>query len=255
MIEEQTRITYIYLYEDKDVKYIMNRSIPFQNVVGKKMLDALEMVGVNTYTKIMYELEKELQNFTCNVDVNTSHITILETHPEWENLNRSNQKDINERKRELAKLFGAVVRKTDIEITDADKQVSVFVMSSIRKIFDNIYKVLGTFVNSELRTTLEQEKSDLKADKYNVALKRNLLSKELEVLDNKHQEYVQLSHDVPILKEQYEKYSKLVSEVQPLKEQYDYYSNKVEDLKYKVEQLQREIAFLIQKEGKLKTNI
>ena len=74
------RITYIYLYSNDEVRYIMNRSIAFENVIGKKMMDALMCLGLNTYAKLLYNrgfnYEKAFLFFYyINIFINSFHIS------------------------------------------------------------------------------------------------------------------------------------------------------------------------------------
>ena len=249
------RITYIYLYNNEGVRYILNRSVVFENIVGQKLMDVLELIGMNTYTKVLYELESELKNISCGVINENSHITILEAHGEWTNVKLCDQKDINIRKKELAKQYDACIVKRDIEIEDADKQISLFVVATIKKILNNIYKTIGQFVNYDLRTTLYNEQYKLKSDIYNVSLKRNQIQAELNELDIKHQEYTQLNNDIQILKLEYDKYKEAAQKFNSIKEEYNYYTTKVDELKNEVQRLNQSIIFLAQKEGRIKANL
>lgn len=249
------RITYIYLYNNEGVRYILNRSVVFENIVGQKLMDVLELIGMNTYTKVLYELESELKNISCGVINENSHVTILEAHGEWANVKLCNQKDINIRKKELAKQYDACIVKRDIEIEDADKQISIFVVATIKKILNNIYKTIGQFVNYDLRTTLDNEQYKLKSDIYNVSLKRKQIQDELNELDIKHQEYTQLNNDIQILKLEYDKYKEAAQKFNSIKEEYNYYTTKVDGLKNEVQRLNQSIVFLGQKEGRIKANL
>lgn len=150
------RITYIYLYSNEEVRYIMNRSIAFENVIGKKMMDALIYLGYNTYAKLLYDLESELQQFKYDVEHSVGNISIIETHVEWPNEKHINQKEINQRKRELAERLDAVVCKTDIEVEDADIQAKIVVMSVVKRQMQNMFNVLAPFVKSDLIDEINQ---------------------------------------------------------------------------------------------------
>ena len=158
------RITYIYLYSNDEVRYIMNRSIAFENVIGKKMMDALMCLGLNTYAKLLYNLEEELQQFNTDIVNPVGNISILETHVEWPNENKEDQKEINKRKKELAEQLNAVVYKTDIEVEDADAQAKIVVMSAVKKLMQNMVNTLAPFIKSDLIDEikeLEKQKKEL----------------------------------------------------------------------------------------------
>ena len=158
------RITYIYLYSNDEVRYIMNRSIAFENVIGKKMMDALVYLGYNTYAKLLYNLEEELQQFNTDIVNPVGNISILETHVEWPNENKEDQKEINRRKKELAEQLNAVVYKTDIEVEDADAKAKIVVMSAVKKLMQNMVNTLAPFIKSDLIDEikeLEKQKKEL----------------------------------------------------------------------------------------------
>ena len=185
------RITYIYLYSNNEVRYIMNRSIPFEGVVGKKMMDALMCLGLNTYAKLLYNLEEELQQFNTDITNPVGNITILETHVEWPNENKEDQKEINKRKKELAEQLNAVVYKTDIEVEDADAQVKIVVMSVVKKLMQNMVNTLAPFVKSDLVDEvkeLDKQKKELNAELQQINLSINYKNKEIINLDDKKRE-------------------------------------------------------------------
>ena len=180
------RITYIYLYSNDEVKYIMNRSIAFENVIGKKMMDALMCLGLNTYAKLLYNLEEELQQFNSDIVNPVGNISILETHVEWPNENKEDQKEINKRKKELAEQLNAVVYKTDIEVEDADAQAKVVVMSAVKKLMQNIVNTLAPFVKSDLIdevTELEKQKKELNYEIQRIKSSIDYKNKEIINLD------------------------------------------------------------------------
>jgi len=145
------RITYIYLYVDGEVRYIMNRSIPFVNIIGRKRIKALEALGENQYVKIMSDLENELQSLDYRLKPNSQSIAILETHAEWKNVNRENQKEINRRKQKLAEIHNAVVSRKSIEIDDIETNIKQKVLCKITHMFEETVKVLLPFVKEEYK--------------------------------------------------------------------------------------------------------
>lgn len=180
------RITYIYLYSNDEVRYIMNRSISFENVIGKKMMDALMCLGLNTYAKLLYNLEEELQQFNTDIGNPVGNITILETHVEWPNENKEDQKEINKRKKELAEQLNAVVYKTDIEVEDADSKAKIVVMSAVKKLMQNMVNTLAPFVKSDLIdevTELEKQKKELNDEIQQIKLSIDYKNKEIINLD------------------------------------------------------------------------
>ena len=180
------RITYIYLYSNDEVRYIMNRSIAFENVIGKKMMDALMCLGLNTYAKLLYNLEEELQQFNTDIGNPVGNISIIETHVEWPNENKDDPTEINKRKKELAEQLNAVVYKTDIEVEDADAQAKVVVMSAVKKLMQNIVNTLAPFVKSDLIdevTELEKQKKELNYEIQRIKSSIDYKNKEIINLD------------------------------------------------------------------------
>lgn len=185
------RITYIYLYSNDEVRYIMNRSIPFENVIGKKMMDALIYLGYNTYAKLLYDLESELQQFKYDVEHPVGNISIIETHVEWPNENHINQKEINQRKRELAEQLNAVVYKTDIEVEDADIQAKIVVTSVVKRLMQNMFNVLAPFVKSDLIdeiNELKEQKIQLNYEIHQINFDIKYGKRAIENLDNQSNE-------------------------------------------------------------------
>lgn len=180
------RITYIYLYSNDEVRYIMNRSIAFENVIGKKMMDALIYLGYNTYAKLLYNLEEELQQFNYDIENPVGNISILETHVEWPNENKEDQKEINKRKKELAEQLNAVVYKTDIEVEDADVQAKIVVMSAVKKLMQNMVNTLAPFIKSDLTAEikeLEKQKKELNDEIQQINLSIDYKKEEIINLD------------------------------------------------------------------------
>lgn len=259
------RITYIYLYSNVEVRYIINRSIAFENVIGKKMMDALMCLGLNTYAKLLYNLEEELQQFNTDITNPVGNITILETHVEWPNENREDQKEINKRKKELAEQLNAVVYKTDIEVEDADAQVKIVVMSAVKKLMQNMVNTLAPFVKSDLTfeiNELDKQKKKLKFELDQINLSINYKNKEIIKLDDKKRELEKhIRHCNRVLENElepkvYEFYcEELRNAIETKEKEYDMYSNKVEDLKLEINKLNLKLASLVQKEGKLYANL
>ena len=259
------RITYIYLYSNNEVRYIMNRSIPFENVIGKKMMDALMCLGLNTYAKLLYNLEEELQQFNTDITNPVGNITILETHVEWPNENKEDQKEINKRKKELAEQLNAVVYKTDIEVEDADVQVKIVVMSVVKKLMQNMVNTLAPFVKSDFIFEIDKfdkQKKELKFELDQINLSIEYKKKEIIKLDDKDRELKKhIRHCSWVLENElepkvYEFYSEeLKNAIETKKKEYDTYSNKVEDLKLEINKLNLKLASLVQKEGKLYANL
>lgn len=259
------RITYIYLYSSNEVRYIMNRSIPFENVIGKKMMDALMCLGLNTYAKLLYNLEEELQQFNTDITNPVGNITILETHVEWPNENKEDQKEINKRKKELAEQLNAVVYKTDIEVEDADVQVKIVVMSVVKKLMQNMVNTLAPFVKSDFIFEIDKfdkQKKELKfeLDQINLSIeykKKEIINLDIEERElKKHIRHCNLILENELEPKVYEFYSEeLRNAIETKKEEYDTYSNKVEDLKLEINKLNLKLASLVQKEGKLYANL
>lgn len=259
------RITYIYLYSNGEVRYIMNRSIPFENVIGKKMMDALMCLGLNTYAKLLYNLEEELQQFNYDITNPVGNIAILETHVEWPNENKGDQKEINKRKKELAEQLNAVVYKTDIEVEDADVQVKIVVISVVKKLMQNMVNTLAPFVKSDLTfeiNELDKQKKKLKFELDQINLSVEYKKKEIINLDiedrelKKHIRHCNLVLENELEPKLYKFYSEeLRNAIETKEKEYDLYSNKVEDLKLEINKLNLKLASLVQKEGKLYANL
>lgn len=242
------RITYIYLYSNGEVRYIMNRSIPFENVVGKKLINILDAIGINMCTKIMIDLESELQKFKYSLDFESAHIKILETHSEWKNIKHSNQKAINIRKKELAEEYNAVVNKANIEVKEAESEISIFVVATIKKLLMKISNTIDTFIHSELKK--ENNELIIKNNWLN-NYNDTILSKAPE-LEAKYNKYI---NEVILLEKKYNEYVNCINAIETKKKEYDMYSNKVEDLKLEINKLNLKLALLAQKEGKLYANL
>lgn len=140
------RQTYIFLYESDGIKYIFNRSIPWNVINFKKLELIIDLLGEDAINHILNKLSKmddSIVSLTREWYYDDKVFTILEIHTEWENINLENQKEINERKELLGEEYGAIISKKDIEVFtlpgDIVKEIKMNLQRYLKCIYDAIH--------------------------------------------------------------------------------------------------------------------
>ena len=144
------RVTVIYGYEYENVKYIFNRSVQWDRLIGSKYIKVLDVIG-ECY--VVQQLKKFSTDVSSAPNWMTSKIYPLEWHPEWENINRADQRDINVCKKRIAEEMGGVIRYTDIEVDiedKANKQFDLF-LPKFRQLFQKWFMDIQQAINKNFK--------------------------------------------------------------------------------------------------------
>lgn len=195
---DDVRQTYIIMFEKNGMRYIFNRSITWNTMFSTKNINKLlKLLGKDAISNFILMLN-DTENTLCNklteltnhfvIDYNV--FNILEVHPEWENLNRENQLQIEIRKDELCKQYNAVKRK---DMLSNSYELDKFLANNIKKQFKQwlikIYDAITEYahvINEEIvHTSLGASIESLKQEKRSLQIECDKKREELEYLSNK----------------------------------------------------------------------
>lgn len=120
------RISYIILYKENGIKYIFNRSVDWMGgIFSKDLCDILNIIGhdiisdkISEFTNKHSNICEHISEIDDYLDVNSC--IILEEYPDLSNINRIDQKKLNEIKKEWCVKLNAVDRVSDIPFSDND---------------------------------------------------------------------------------------------------------------------------------------
>lgn len=182
---DEIRQTYILLYEKDDVRYIFNRSVKWNAIMNTKNIEYLiQVLGKEAISHFIINQIKNTNKLTADIgDLTETFVYddtvfyILEVHPEFENIKRSDQMHINELKHELCKKYNAVDRKDKIT-GDAglDLQISNILKKKFKYWLVDVYNAISEYshliYDETVKTTLWltkekllEEINDLRNDK------------------------------------------------------------------------------------------
>jgi len=192
------RQTYIIMFEKNGMRYIFNRSIQWNSILSTKNIDKLvKLLGkdaINNFILLLNDTENTLcdkvTELTNHFVIDETVFNILEVHPEWENVDREDQWDkIEPRKDELCKQYNAVKRK---DLLSNSYELDKYLASSIKKqfkqwlikIYDAIIEyahvINDEIVHTSIGATIESLKQQIK----NLESQRIKLVNEIDVLHN-----------------------------------------------------------------------
>lgn len=191
-LSEEIRQTYILLYEKDDVRYIFNRSVRWDAIMDTKNIEELlNVLGEDAISHFIKRMNDNIKKMTTDINDLTQTFVyedtvfyILEIHPEWENYQRENQKEINERKTELCKIYHAVDRKDEITgEAGLELQIAKMIKNEFKKWLHEIYSAISRYsyliYDETIKTTLWLTKESLLDE-------INKLRKEQQILINRN---------------------------------------------------------------------
>lgn len=210
------RQTYILMYEQDDIKYIINRSIKWDGIMSSKKIQKLvNLLGENAifnFLEKVKNMEKNINDMTRTFVVDLTKFSILEIHPEWQNYNRIDQKNIEKRKTDLCEKYDAVKRINDIPNgKKIDFELVKIMKKALKKWLVDIYNEIANYahlikdemVNNVLCLTIENIKKEIDilnnqkkqleegVDKLNKMIMKNrkTLAKQNYVIDKFYKQY------------------------------------------------------------------
>lgn len=174
---DEIRQTYIILYVKDGTRYIFNRSIQWNCIMNTKNIQPIiEVLGKEAIDHFVIKMNEEknnaiksIEDLTNTFSYDDTIFSILEVHPEWKNISRSDQNEINVRKKELCVEYNAVDRVD--QFTDGqglDLQIAKFIKKEFKRWLIDIYYAIGDYaklINEEIvNTTLGMTKESLIKD-------------------------------------------------------------------------------------------
>lgn len=119
MKEKNFRKSYILFYCDGDVRYVFNRSVSWYTYIPKKYHNVLEIIGYEIVSNKIDKFVEEHALICRNIDnienylkTHNTNCAIIETLEDKPNYNLSDQKYINDIKKQYCMVLDAVDRKT-----------------------------------------------------------------------------------------------------------------------------------------------
>jgi len=143
------RQTYILMYTENGIRYIFNRSIPWDAYMNFKQLKKLiSLLGKEAFKCFLNRLEimkTDINDLTRTFILDTTKFCILEIHSEWENINKCDQKTINQRKEKLCEEYGAVMKDSKISEDLINKAIAKKIKEEIKKWLIEIYHEIANY--------------------------------------------------------------------------------------------------------------
>lgn len=232
------RQTYIIMFEKNGMRYIFNRSVRWNSILSTKNIDKLvKLLGkdaINNFILLLNDTENTLcdkvTELTNHFIIDESVFTVLEVHPEWENVNRKDQYDkIDPRKKELCKQYNAAPRKDLLsDSNELDKYLAKNIKKQFKqwliKIYDAIIEYAHVINDEIVHTSIGATKESLKQQIEHLESQRIELINEINVLYN----------DIKNNKETLRKQNYVI-------DAYNRYLNNLDD--DKIEQLKKKIIY------------
>lgn len=220
------RQTYIIMFEKNGMRYIFNRSVRWNSILSTKNIDKLvKLLGkdaINNFILLLNDTENTLcdkvTELTNHFIIDESVFTVLEVHPEWENVNRKDQYDkIDPRKKELCKQYNAAPRK---DLLSDSNELDKYLAKSIKKQFKQwlikIYDAIIEYahiINDEIVHT-------------SIGATTESLRKQYDEL---HKQYVDLVGELNRLHEEIRENKKKLRKQNYVIEAYNRYLNNLDD--------------------------
>lgn len=195
LLDDDIRQTYIIMFEKNDMRYIFNRSVRWNSILKTKNIEKLvKLLGkdaINHFIILLNDTENTLcdkvNELTNRFVIDDKVFKILEVHPEWENINREDQNDIEDRKDELCKQYNAVKRKDQLDNSyEIDKYLATNIKKQFKQWLIKIYKAIIEYahvINDEIvQTALGTTIKSLKNEKAALEIHCEQLHKEVNKL-------------------------------------------------------------------------
>lgn len=120
------RVSYIILYKENGIKYVFNRSVDWMGgIFSKDLCNILNIIGHDIISNKISEFTDKHSNICEHISeiddyLDINNCIILEEYPDLSNVNRADQKKLNEIKKEWCVKLNAVDRVSDIPFSDND---------------------------------------------------------------------------------------------------------------------------------------
>lgn len=142
------RQTYILMYTENGIKYIFNRSVPWGIINFTKLTKLINLLGKEPFIAFLNNLDKmhhRIDDLTMTFILDTTKFNILEIHSEWENINKCDQKTINQRKEKLCEKYDAVMKDSNINPALINREITKIVKQEIKKWLISIYDEIANY--------------------------------------------------------------------------------------------------------------
>ena len=136
-------LNYSYIMYCPEAKYIFNRSVDLSSEPFKKVSEAIEVLGLETYKKAIGDV------ISMQMSLDFESFEVLEIL-NFGNENLCNQAKLNEIKKKWCEIKGAIcdTRDKSIEI-EADKIIHRNIIHSIKEVFYKFAAALAPFIKKE----------------------------------------------------------------------------------------------------------